>query len=211
MADKLSTNLKIGPHDYHGVTTLLEEDFENFQAAQYLSERPGRGELTNQADPHAQEWIELEGSISIRRSVADVFAYISDLAKWSQWSPFIKEGRQLTPGPRQQGMEWQVISSLLGYELDQIMVFTQYIPNHLVEFRSVNGPVALVVRFSFMGDSLQTNLTYTNNINTTQLLRLTRPTLERISNGGLQSRLKRLKAILEAPNIVPSDFGVHLQ
>ncbi|MDA0329917.1 MAG: SRPBCC family protein [Gemmatimonadetes bacterium] len=65
-------------------------------------------------------------SIVIRRSVADVFAYMNDITREREWQPHLIEADQVPAGPATVGTRRRYVSEFLGKRLVNTYVVTLY-------------------------------------------------------------------------------------
>lgn len=201
LLDQLTLNFNLSPEDPQGLALVLEEDFDNFQAAQYLAGLPGDGtaerEVGDQPQASRSRPVSVEGSIVIRRSIEDVFAYMATPENCTQWNFLLKEAYALEPGPPAVGTTWMIKASLLGRRLEQIIRISEYRPNECLEFQTERGPLTISFRFMFAEQDAATRVVYSWTAHLSEIFRFTHPLLTRIvsRNAGVLS--KRVKALLE--------------
>lgn len=74
-----------------------------------------------------------EQSIVIARPVADVYAYMDDIAQERDWQPQLVEAEQTPPGPSAVGTRKRYVSEFMGKRLENTYVVTVCEPGrHLV-------------------------------------------------------------------------------
>lgn len=206
LIEKWTVDFKLDPDDQVGLTDLLEQDFDNFQAANYqavpLVKMEAAKESESEGDPlvNSQTLIKIHHTVIIRRPVEEVFAYVGDFKRWPEWNFLIKEAQPLQPGPYRVGMTIRVKSSILGRHLEQIMIITGYDRDKFIEIKTLKGPFKMVHQFQFSAKPFQTTVTFNTSNNLSQIFRFTRPVLAHIINRGNEIMYNRLKAILEANN-----------
>lgn len=71
-------------------------------------------------------------SIVIRRPLADVFDYMNDIDRESEWQPQLREAEQIPPGPVAVGSRRRYVSEFLGKRLENVYVVTAFEPNRRV-------------------------------------------------------------------------------
>jgi uncharacterized membrane protein len=80
-------------------------------------------------------------SIEINRSPEDVFAYIDDLGRHSEWQEQIVSVHVETDGPTRVGTRATDKRQLPGGPRDITYEITAHDPPHTSSFRGVNGPI----------------------------------------------------------------------
>ena len=137
-------------------------------------------------------------SLTIRRSPADVFAFVSDPALLPRWQA-AAEVEQLTPGPVGRGTRFREVQTALGRRREQITEVTAFDPGRRFEIRVVEGP-PVDGRWDFEQTDGGTRLTFTPLIRLPGLLRPLRPV---VAVGTLLLFAvfhRRLKRLLEQPS-----------
>lgn len=201
LLDQLTQNFQLSPEDPLGLAPVLEEDFDNFQAAQHLAELPdddaAERAIGRQLPEHPSHPVQVEGSVVIRRPIEEVFAYMTAPENCTQWNFLIKEAHALEPGPTRAGMTWGIRASLLGRRLEQTILISEYRANERFEIQTARGPLKVIFRFTFAEHAGETRVTYTWIAHLSQLFRFTHPLLTRVvaHNAGIMSA--RVKALLE--------------
>ena len=201
LLDQLTVNFNMSPEDPQGLALVLEEDFDNFQAAQYLAGLPSDAaaerEVGEQPQVSRSRPVSVEGSIVIRRPVEDVFAYVATPENCTQWNFLLKEAYALEPGPPKVGTPWMIKASLLGRRLEQIIRISEYRANECLEFQTERGPLTITFRFTFARQAAETRMTYTWIAHLSEIFRFTHPLLSRIVSRSASIMSRRVKALLE--------------
>lgn len=71
-------------------------------------------------------------SIVIRRPLEDVFSYMNDITRESEWQPQLREAEQIPPGPVEVGTRRRYVSDFMGKRLENVYVITAYEENSRV-------------------------------------------------------------------------------
>ncbi len=85
--------------------------------------------------------IKVEKSILIHRSIAAVFAYVSDLRHSKEWQSGLLEVRKTSEGPLGIGTTFMFVRTFFGRQLEGSNEFVAYEPNTKVSFRAGSGPM----------------------------------------------------------------------
>lgn len=65
-------------------------------------------------------------SIVIGRPLDDVFDYMNDVSKESEWQPQLREAEQIPPGPVEVGTRRRYVSEFMGKRVENVYVITAY-------------------------------------------------------------------------------------
>ncbi|MEW6220047.1 MAG: SRPBCC family protein [Thermodesulfobacteriota bacterium] len=93
--------------------------------------------------------IEKSASIAIRRSCAEVFAFVADPANFPHWQPFVKEAAITSPGPIRTGATYRYTFEAMGQVVETTGVITEYQPCRRYAYRSLTGPFPIEGGFTF--------------------------------------------------------------
>jgi len=86
----------------------------------------------------------ITASIEIARPPEDVFAYIDDLSRHSEWQGQIREVTVLTEGPTRVGTRARDKRKVPGGVRDITYEITAHDPPRSASFRGIDGPVRVV-------------------------------------------------------------------
>lgn len=92
--------------------------------------------------------ITFENEIVIKRPAEVVFAALTDVPGWRGWQPGLLESRQTTPGPFGVGAQAATVRANFGQRFQIRVEVTAFEPNHLFAFRSVSGPITVMIRMT---------------------------------------------------------------
>lgn len=193
----LTADFYVDPEDQRGLTEVLEQDFDNFQAVQSLAWPQSEQEKEPENAPKGRRPVRVEGHILIKRPLEEVFAYLSQAENWPVWNSLIKECRPLEPGPAELGKVYYSVTSILGRRLEQRAVVTEFVPNQLFEVRAVTNSIQVTHRLSFSQEDSQTRLTFTTTNGIGQIFRFTQLVLGNIIRKAVEIQLNHLKVLLE--------------
>jgi uncharacterized protein YndB with AHSA1/START domain len=94
-------------------------------------------------------------SVEIDRSREDVFAYVTDPARFPEWQEAVVRASRQDAGPVQQGSRFSLTRRMGKREQTMTSELTQYSPPESYAFRVVDGPVRAAGkgRFEALGDA----------------------------------------------------------
>jgi uncharacterized protein YndB with AHSA1/START domain len=73
--------------------------------------------------------IEVEQSVVIRRPPKELFAFLVNLASWSQWQPDLRKNEQTSHGPMDVGTTFRQALDAGGQRIELLGEVTEYEPN----------------------------------------------------------------------------------
>jgi dehydrogenase/reductase SDR family protein 12 len=110
-------------------------------------------------------------SLDVRRSVAEVFAYVSDFTTTQEWDPAVLRSRQLTQGPVAVGTCFEVICSLPVGSIALIYEVTAFQHNELFEQHGRSRLFEIHDSICFEPTAVGTRINYKSEIIFTPWLR----------------------------------------
>jgi uncharacterized protein YndB with AHSA1/START domain len=139
--------------------------------------------------------IKLENSTVINRSVADVFAYMSEPQNVPEWNALVLEAK--AEGPMRQGTKVHQMAKFLGRRIDVTAEITEYEVNKKFAMKT-SAPFPLVVTNLFEAAGAGTRVTAIVEGEVGGFFKLGEPIVARIAQKQFQTVLDTLKEILEA-------------
>jgi uncharacterized protein YndB with AHSA1/START domain len=147
---------------------------------------------------------DLQASITIRRPIADVFAFVADARKIPRWHADTAEVHLLSGDGRQAGSRLvDVIHTGKGKRMEAMVEITRYEPDRLWAFSAELGSFGgFDGCYRFEVVPAGTRVTFTEDLRLRGLLRLLRPLLSRQVGQTARANFARLRALLEEPTPV---------
>jgi uncharacterized protein YndB with AHSA1/START domain len=90
--------------------------------------------------------ITIDFDLTIGRRPEEVFAYLEDPEKVSQWQGWAVEIKQETEGARGVGTRFRDVRKFLGRKIDSTVEFTEYEPPQRLGLKVSAGPIPFRVR-----------------------------------------------------------------
>ncbi|NNF28640.1 MAG: hypothetical protein HKN73_15555 [Gemmatimonadetes bacterium] len=135
----------------------------------------------------------------IRRPLEDVFDYMNDVSKESEWQPQLREAEQTPPGPVEVGTRRRYVSEFMGKRVENVYVITTYEENSRVVCETTKDAVMSAtsdIRWEAVEDG--TKVTMALEGKPSGALRfLPTSILEATFQKEVRGALSRLKTILE--------------
>lgn len=140
-------------------------------------------------------------SVTIHRSVEDVFAVVSNVENDPKYSSQVVEAEVTTVGPLGVGSHGRVVSMFMGRRVENRGEVTAFEPNRLYAWRFTTGPVPLGGSFVFEAVDGGTRLLGTIEATPRGLLAIVGPLVARIGRRQLARDLANLKRLMEADEL----------
>jgi uncharacterized protein YndB with AHSA1/START domain len=101
-------------------------------------------------------------SVEINRRPEDVFAYVTDPSRFTEWQDAVVSARPLGEGPMQQGSRLSLTRRMGKRERTMTSELTEYTPPRSYAFRVLDGPVRAIGsgRFEPLDDGSRTRFTF---------------------------------------------------
>lgn len=140
----------------------------------------------------------LEHSVVIKRSPEEVFDYMTDFGKLSQWMSELVEAKQNSEGAVSVGTTINAVSTPLGRRIESTLEVTEYEPNKRFTIKSISGPVENEDQFTLepVGDG--TKVTRLTEGEISGFFKMAEPLVVRMLNRQFETNFNNLKDLLEA-------------
>ena len=135
-------------------------------------------------------------SITIDRSVDDVFAVLTDVTRTADWSSSAESERWLTEPPHGLGSRREAVGRTLGRRITNVAEVTAFEPLRGWTMRSVSGP-AFEASAVFSPEGAGTRVDWTWSFGRSRLARLAMTPLMPVFRRRFVTDLGRLKAMME--------------
>ena len=140
----------------------------------------------------------LEASVVINRPTEEVFAYITDIKKLSEWMSDLVEAKQTSEGPVGVGTTISAVANPLGRRAESTQEVTEYEPNRKFAFKSTSGPVESKDEYTLESVAGGTKLTRVAEAKMGGFFKLAEPLAVRMMRRQFETNFANLKDLLEA-------------
>jgi uncharacterized membrane protein len=137
-------------------------------------------------------------SIEIARPPEEVFAYVDDLPRHTEWQSQLESARVETEGPARVGTRVVEVRRVPGGPREFTYEITEHEPPRLAAFRVLNGPVRPVGRVTFEPSGAGTHYTVQLDFEGHGFGKLIAPFARRDARKQLPQDLARLKERVES-------------
>ncbi|GAH15534.1 unnamed protein product, partial [marine sediment metagenome] len=93
--------------------------------------------------------IKIETSVVINRPIEEVFAFVTDVEKLSQWSAELVEAKKTSEGSVGVGTTFSGVVKMLGRRMENDHEVSEYEPNSKFAFKVTSGPAQMEVEYTF--------------------------------------------------------------
>jgi hypothetical protein len=135
--------------------------------------------------------------IRIRRPAAEVFAYLADVNRHSEWSSAVVESRLEGFGPIGKGARFHQRIKMLGRTVDGLYEISDFQPARRVEFRTLSGPMPVTWDVELEADGSTTVLRSHGAAEAEGLFKLASPVMRGAMKRQAGHDFRMAKAILE--------------
>ena len=142
--------------------------------------------------------MQVESSIVIRRTLEDVFAYITNPEAQAQWQATTLENKKLTEGAVGVGTQMHHLGKFLGTRIETIAEVIEYEPNRQYRYKSIQGFLPVDMRYVLQPAEGGTKLTLIAGGAPGGFFRLAEPLVAAASRRLIANDLRRLKHVLES-------------
>ncbi|MFC2038113.1 SRPBCC family protein [Chloroflexota bacterium] len=139
-----------------------------------------------------------ESRIKIDRPIEDVFAFVADQGKLSQWQTGLVESGLTSEGPTDVGSTYRYVFELFGRRLEATGVITEFEPNHMYAFKALSGSFPVAGSFTFVETWGGTRVVFAGELPQRGVSRMAGRMMGPMLESQLDASFERLKEILEA-------------
>ncbi len=138
-----------------------------------------------------------EMSVVINRPAPDIFAYMTDVVRGTEWQEDLVEAQQTSTGPMGVGTTIQEVRQLMGRRLESVFKITEHEPGRKLSFESASGPLPLRGHYDLEPVAAGTKVTMDVEAELTGVFKMTEPLVVHSAKRQLDASLTKLKALLE--------------
>ena len=138
----------------------------------------------------------MEHTVVIRRPPAEVFAYLTDVAKLPEWQTSAAEAS--VEGEMRLGAQVREVRILLGRRAASTLEVSEFEPGHKFSLRVVTGPLPFEVRHTLTEEDGGTRLDWEGEADTSKFPRIAVRMVAGAVEAQFKADLERLKSRLES-------------
>jgi len=138
----------------------------------------------------------IDFTVQVERPAKDVFAYLVDVDRLTEWQASAVECH--ADGPLREGSRISERRRLLGREADTELEVTAFEPPRRLTLRSLSGPINFTIDHELMGNGGGTTIHFTAEAQPGAFLAFGKKLIAKKAEQEFRGDFARLKAILEA-------------
>ena len=139
-----------------------------------------------------------EASIVINRPAHDVFVYMTDVDKETEWQGELLEAKQTSNGPLSVGATVREVRNFMNSRMEVVFEITELDPDRKMAFKSISAPFPMNGWYRLEPVEGGTNVTFFIEGELTGIFRMTEPIVAQTAKRQINADLGRLKALLES-------------
>ncbi len=139
-----------------------------------------------------------EMSVVINCPAPDIFAYMTDIAKGTEWQEDLVEAQQTSTGPMGVGTTIREVRRFMSRRLESVFKITEHEPGRKLSFESTSGPLPLRGHYDLEPVDSGTRVTMVVEAELTGVFKMTEPLVVHSAKRQLDASLAKLKALLES-------------
>jgi len=142
--------------------------------------------------------INIEKSVHINKPAAEVFAFMSEFANDAKWQSDLVRSEKTSAGPTAVGSTGLYVQKLMGQEMKNEVVVTEYDPPKRFAMKTTSGPVKFeaIATFEDMGGG--THLTMNAKGEPGGFFKVAEGLIQKELDKSFERDLQKLKQVLEA-------------
>lgn len=141
--------------------------------------------------------MELKTSVVIKRPVGEVFSYMTNARNLPNWMSELVEAKQASEGPVGVDTKISAVANVLGRQIENIQVVTEYKPNKKFTIKAASGPVKSEDEFIFEPVEGGTKLIRKTKGEVGGFFKMAEPLVSRMMSRQFDTNFANLKDLLE--------------
>ena len=142
--------------------------------------------------------ITFEKSVVIDRPADEVFEYVSDGERFSEWATEIVKSKKTTKGPVGVGTTYTHVAQMLGRRVENHYEVTEYEVNKKITMETTSGSIPVEFSMTVSPANGGSKFTIRAEADATGFFKLAEPLVARTLNRQQDANLANLKDVLEA-------------
>ena len=140
-----------------------------------------------------------EASIVINRPAHDVFVYMTDIDKETEWQAELVKAVQTSTGPISVGTTVREVRRFMGRRMEVVFEITEFEPDKEMSFSSISAPFPMHGRYSLEPVEGGTSVTLFIEGELSGVFKMAEPIVAQTAKRQIDADLGRLKTQLESP------------
>ena len=140
-----------------------------------------------------------EVSMVIKRSASDIFAFLTDIEKGTEWQAELVEVSQTSTGPMGVGTTIREVRRFLGRKLESVFQVTEFEPSQKLAFQSTVAPFPMRGQYTLEpeAEDAGTKVTFVIEADLSGAFKMAETIVVHTAKRQIDADLTKLKALLE--------------
>ena len=136
----------------------------------------------------------------INRSASDIFAFLTDIEKGTEWQAELVESSQTSTGPFGVGTTIREVRRFLGHSMESVFQVTEFEPGKKLAFQSTVAPFPMRGQYVLESEAEDggTRVTFVIEADISGVFKMAETIVVRTASRQIDADLTKLKALLEA-------------
>ena len=139
-----------------------------------------------------------EMSVVINCPAPDIFAFMTDVARGTEWQEDLVEAQQTPGGPMGVGTTIREVRRFMSRRLESVFKITEHEPGRKLSFETTSGPLPLRGHYDLEPVDAGTKVTMVVEAELTGVFKMTEPLVVHSAKRQLDNNLAKLKELLES-------------
>ena len=139
-----------------------------------------------------------EVSKVINRSASDIFAYLTDIEKATEWQAELLEAGQTSSGPMGVGTTIREVRRFLGRRMEAVFLITEFEQDQKMSFRSTSAPFPMKGQYTLEGAEEGTRVTFIVEGDLSGVFKMAETIVVQSAKRQMDADFNKLKTLLEA-------------
>ena len=139
-----------------------------------------------------------EANIVINRPANEVFAYMTDVEKETEWQAELLEAKQTSAGPLSVGTTVREVRNFMNRRMEVVFEITEFEPDSKMSFKSISDPFPMRGRYSLEPVEGGTSVTFFIEGELTGVFKMAELIVAQTAKRQINADLSRLKTHLES-------------
>ena len=139
-----------------------------------------------------------EVSMVINRSATDIFTYLTDIEKATEWQAELLEVAQTSTGPMGVGTTIREVRRFMGRRIEAVFLITEFEQDRKMSFKSTSAPFPMKGQYELEGAEEGTRVTFIIEGELSGVYKMAETIVVHSAKRQMDADFSKLKTLLEA-------------
>ena len=140
----------------------------------------------------------VEVSKVINGLASDIFAYLTDIEKGTEWQAELLEAGQTSTGPMGVGTTIREVRRFMGRRMETVFLITEFEQDQKMSFKSTSAPFPLRGQYTLEGAEEGTRVTFSIEADLSGVFKMAETIVVQSAKRQMDADISKLKTLLEA-------------